>query len=247
MRNRQIQKLTLIGFKPSTLTKAIALMVGMLVSCVSSCAATEAVDLQQPVIYQSQQNIFGHRSDSQPFLVDQTRKPIIKSTKSVSTGPVQDFSLPLMSMPSGQPQTASDDKSEASTKPPEVASNEAKADIAAASQPSITELADTLQWTILFLTAIVGIALGVHRLTKNKQQTKQNHRMEYQGSLPIRGQFSMHLVRIIDRQFLVTTDRTGVKTVNALNEWDQFTAPIDLSGDDQFPDPQVDSKPRHHG
>lgn len=239
--NRLIQHLTLVVFSTRIPVKAFVAMTGILAFCCSVCAATEPVDQLNAFRYQSQQNLFDRGQSIQPFLVDQSRTQSASTATTRSEDVASSYSLPLMSISSGK--EADDLATTTQTTQP----TNSTQGFTPPSQPSITELTDTLQWTILLLTAAAAIVIGIHRFTKNKHQTERNLRMEYQGSLPIRGQFSMHLVRIVDRQFLVTTDRSGVKTVNALNEWDQFTAPIDLSGDDDFPEPQMDSKPLHHG
>lgn len=215
--------------------------------CECASAADQPAGSATVINYQSQTHLFPAGQGTAPFLVEQ--KTTNKTTATAKSKPsvAPKYYPTLLSMaPVG---IASDETVESATNPlatQDTASSDTD-EFQLNNQPSITDLADTLQWSILLMTAVAAAVMGVHRLTKNKQKTQVSQRMEYQGCLPVRGQFSMHLVTIIDRQFLVTTDRTGVKNVNALSEWDQFSTPIDQSEDDQFPDLSMEAKSRHHG
>lgn len=219
----------------------VASVMGLLAFCQRVASADESTQRVRIINYQTQTDLFVAEQGTTPFLVKQANgnksNPIVSTQSQLMATP----SFMLMSLAPGSSKDASASlamKTEQAASAPQLTSM---------TQPSIADLADTLQWTILLLTAVVAAVIGVHRFTKQRQKPHSSHRMEYQGCLPVRGQFSMHLVTIIDRQFLVTTDRSGVKTVNALSEWDQFTAPIDLSEDDQLTQFSVESKPRHHG
>lgn len=225
----------------ATIPVIVALAMSLLTCCERIAAADQSASGGAVIDYRSQTDLFRTGQGTTPFLVEQA----VPNQTSPAQRPLsQTAAKPSLTLMSLAPVGLQADRTPLTKEAEEPAD---ASEFQSLSQPSITDLADTLQWTILLLTAVAAGVIGVHRLTKHKQKTQSSHRMEYQGCLPVRGQFSMHLVTIIDRQFLVTTDRSGVKTVNALSEWDQFTAPIDPSVDDQFPELSIESMPRHHG
>ncbi|MEP3482269.1 MAG: hypothetical protein ABJZ55_23700 [Fuerstiella sp.] len=223
-----------------TVPVIVALVVSLLTCCECVAVSDHSAHGTAVINYQSQTNLFKTGQGTVPFLVEQTPAT---QTNSIQTKTPPATNQPALTLLSMAPAVAQSEESQLENSTGVETSDD---NLQSVNQPSITELADTLQWTILLLTAVVAAVMGIHRLTKQKQKAQSNHRMEYQGCLPVRGQFSMHLVTIIDRQFLVTTDRSGVKTVNALNDWDQFSAPVDPSLDDQFPELSMESK-THHG
>ena len=234
-----------IALSSVTISTIVTLAISLLTCCECVAGADYSAHGTTVINYQSQTNLFNTGQGTLPFLVEhppanQANSVQTNSTQNITTQTSGQSALTLLSMP---PVVAPTDESLPQNNTDTEAGN---AEFQSVNQPSITELADTLQWTILLLTAVVAAAIAVHRLTKHKQNPKSNHRMEYQGCLPVRGQFSMHLVSITDRQFLVTTDRSGVKTVTTLNDWDQFSAPIEPSLDEQFPELSMESK-THHG
>ena len=244
-----------IQSKAAFMNQSTAVVVVVLASLMTCCNAVKGTDAAASdaaasgaaasggsvISYQSQTDLFPVGQRSIPFLIEHSEPSKANPPVSESAEPETRPFLSLMSLSSPAVQAVAD--SEGSQGEPPVPAKE----LQAVNQPSIADLADTLQWTILLLSAVVAGVIGVHRMAKHKQKPKFSERMEYQGCLPIRGQFSMHLVTIANRQFLVTTDRSGVKNVNSLNDWDQFSTPVDPTADDQFPAPSMELEPGHHG
>lgn len=234
---------------------AIALLMGWLTVCPEkSAAASEgragsSLHSSDDSGSLATEGFIGYRCQSQLFCPNVEPAPLVVArTDSPEHEDVTRSLFPVLSLkPAGSPSQTGTDAAAAVDETDSTDSQPLNHN-----QPSLTDLADTLQWTILLLAGSATVVIGVHRFSKQKHARKTTAQMEYQGSLPVRGQFSAHLISVSNRQFLVTTDRTGVKTVNALNEWDQFTAPVDLSPDDalfsdQLSQASADLKTNHHG
>jgi len=85
---------------------------------------------------------------------------------------------------------------------------------------------EVMQWTVLVLIiAVVGV-VGLKKYGRGKLLTPQNSSIAHLATLPVKNFFQAHLLQIGSQKFLVTTDRTGVKTVNPINAWDDLDTSV---------------------
>lgn len=85
---------------------------------------------------------------------------------------------------------------------------------------------EVMQWTVLVLImAVVGV-IGLKKYGRGNLIAPQNSAISLLATLPVKNFFQAHLLQIGSQKFLVTTDRSGVKTVNPINAWDDLDSPV---------------------
>lgn len=88
---------------------------------------------------------------------------------------------------------------------------------------------EIMQWTVAVLLIAVLAALTLRKFGRGKLLPMSNSAISHVATLPIKNHFQAHLLEVGKHTFLVTTDRSGVKTVNQINCWQDFDTPIDES------------------
>lgn len=91
---------------------------------------------------------------------------------------------------------------------------------------SLTQLIEMLQWTVGVMLVAVVAAFSLRKYARGTSATKTNSQISHLATLPVRHHFQAHLIEIAGQRFLVTTDRSGVKTVNPVTGWGDFEAPV---------------------
>ncbi|MEZ6123455.1 MAG: hypothetical protein R3C49_09805 [Planctomycetaceae bacterium] len=87
-------------------------------------------------------------------------------------------------------------------------------------QVSLIQFIEILQWTVVvLLVAVLGV-LGLKKWHSGSVLPMPAAQMKHLATLPVRNQFQAHLLQVGNTQFLITTDRTGVKTVSEITQWD---------------------------
>lgn len=88
---------------------------------------------------------------------------------------------------------------------------------------TLLQFIDVFQWVLLVMILAVAAAFSIRKWKLGGNFKADNDLMEHVATLPVRNLFQAHLLRVGDRKFLVTTDRSGVRTVDAVNAWDEFS------------------------
>ena len=96
-------------------------------------------------------------------------------------------------------------------------------------QSNLVQFIEILQWTIVVLLIAVVAALTLRKYQRAGQPAARNSVITHLATLPVRNHFQAHLLEIGTQKFLVTTDRSGVKTVNPITRWEDFEVPVEDS------------------
>ena len=96
-------------------------------------------------------------------------------------------------------------------------------------QLPVEQLVKAGHWFFMTLLGAVAAALLVKWWRTARTSALAAGEMEHLGTLPISNQFRVHLLKIGSTQFLITTDRGGVRTVNPVSSWEGLDTPVDLS------------------
>jgi hypothetical protein len=89
-------------------------------------------------------------------------------------------------------------------------------------ESQMIQIVEILQWTIVVLLVAVVAVIAIKKYSRGKLLPGQNSAIAYIATLPVKNHFQAHLLEIGSQKFLVTTDRSGVKTVNQINSWQDF-------------------------
>jgi hypothetical protein len=90
----------------------------------------------------------------------------------------------------------------------------------------LLRLIGMLQWVLIVMMVAVGAAFGMRRWRRGAPAPHAPSTITLVASLPVRNLFQAHLLETGGQRFLITTDRTGVKTVSAVASWDDLEAPV---------------------
>lgn len=85
---------------------------------------------------------------------------------------------------------------------------------------------DVMQWTVVVMMIAVGAVFGIKKYGRRMLPSGINSAITHRATLQIRNHFQAHLLEIGRQRFLVTTDRSGVKTVNPITSWEDFESPV---------------------
>lgn len=97
----------------------------------------------------------------------------------------------------------------------------------ASSGGNLMQIVDALQWTVAVLALAVVATLIIKKYKHQAPGSGSSPDIRHLATIPIRNVFQAHLLEIQGQQFLVTTDRNGVKTVTPVSRWDDFETPVD--------------------
>jgi len=93
-------------------------------------------------------------------------------------------------------------------------------------ESSLVPFVEVLQWTVVVLLIAVVAVLTLKKYGKPGSFPTRSSVIAHLGTLPVKNHFQAHVLEVGSQKFLVTTDRTGVKTVNAIASWDEFDATL---------------------
>ena len=98
-------------------------------------------------------------------------------------------------------------------------------------QLPVEQLVNAGHWFFMTMLGAVAAAMLIKWWRTARTSALAAGEMEHLGTLPISNQFRVHLLKIGSTQFLITTDRGGVRTVNPVSSWEGLDTPVD------FPEP----------
>lgn len=88
------------------------------------------------------------------------------------------------------------------------------------------QFVEVMQWTVMVLLIAVVVVIGIKKYGRGNLVAPRNTDIAHLATLPVKNFFQAHLLQIGSQKFLVTTDRSGVKTVNPLNAWDDLDSQV---------------------
>ena len=97
---------------------------------------------------------------------------------------------------------------------------------------TLMQFIDVFQWVLLVMILAVAAAFSLRKWKLGGNFKTDNDLMEHVATLPVRNLFQAHLLRVGDRKFRITTDRSGVRTVDAVNAWNEFADSDEPSGEE---------------
>lgn len=90
------------------------------------------------------------------------------------------------------------------------------------------QIVEITQWTIVVLLVAVVAALAVRKYSRGQLLAAQGDcDITHLASKSVRNYFQAHLIDVCSQRFLVTTDRSGVRTVNPLSRWEEFSHAVE--------------------
>ena len=93
-------------------------------------------------------------------------------------------------------------------------------------QVNLLQIIEIMQWTVVVLMIAVVAVVALKKYKGNGPVSGSSAEITHLATLPVRNHFQAHLLAIGRQQFLVTTDRSGVKTVNPITRWEDFANPV---------------------
>ncbi len=96
----------------------------------------------------------------------------------------------------------------------------------------LVQFVEVLQWTMVVALLAVFAVMAIKKYSRpGGMIPTRSSAIAHLGTLPVKNHFQAHLLEIGNQRFLVTTDRTGVKTVNPINSWQDFDTPVQETHD----------------
>jgi hypothetical protein len=97
----------------------------------------------------------------------------------------------------------------------------------ATSGGDLIQIVEALQWTVAVLALAVLATLIMKKYRQPRPASGISPDIRHVATIPVKNVFQAHLLEIQGQQFLVTTDRNGVKTVTPVARWNDFESPLD--------------------
>lgn len=90
----------------------------------------------------------------------------------------------------------------------------------------LIQFIEVMQWTVVVLLIAVVAVLALKKYGQGNLVAPKNSAIAHLATLPIKNHFQAHLLQIGTQKFLVTTDKSGVKTVNPIADWEDYDTPV---------------------
>lgn len=90
----------------------------------------------------------------------------------------------------------------------------------------LIQFIEVMQWTVVVLLIAVVAVLAIKKYGQGNLAAPKNSAIAHLATLPLKNHFQAHLIQIGTQKFLVTTDKSGVKTVNPIAAWEDYDTPV---------------------